>query len=272
MKNFENQTVVLTGATGGIGRALATALADQGARLILVGRNGPVLEEMVVGLPGDHIPVLADLTTSEGLQRLARVCSANDRIDVLINCLGINEFAFLQNQSVESIQRMVSTNLLAPMLVCRALLPQLQRQSAATILNIGSTFGSIGFPGYASYCASKAGLRGFTEALRRELLDSNVAVHYLSPRAVKTTMNSPAVDALNQELSNAVDDPEVVVKAALEQLQSHEGHDRYLGWPERLFVKINGLFPKLVTGSIRKQLKTVRKHAVGFQRSSNPAR
>lgn len=267
MDSFENKTVVLTGATGGIGQALARALSKRGARLILAGRNATVLEQLLVELAGQHIPVQADLTSSEGLQRLAAVCSANDSIDLLINCLGVNDFSFLQNQSVQSIQRSVNTNLLAPMLVCRALLPQMQRQSAATILNVGSTYGSIGYPGYTSYCAGKAGLRGFTEALRRELLDTSITVHYLSPRAVKTSMNSAAVDALNRELGNAVDDPEVVVSQALQQLRSSKGQDRFLGWPERLFVKLNALLPGLVTAAIGKQLANVRKHALELQNS-----
>ena len=96
------------------------------------------------------------------------------------------------------------------MLLCQGLLPLLRNRPEAAIVNIGSTFGSIGHPGFATYCASKFGLRGFTETLRRELADTEVQVYYVAPRATRTDMNSAAVVQLNEELGNAMDPPDVV--------------------------------------------------------------
>jgi short-subunit dehydrogenase len=93
------------------------------------------------------------------------------------------------------------------------LLPLLTISSHASIINIGSTFGSIAFPDFSGYCASKFGLRGFTEGLRRELADQSILVHYLTPRALDTGMNFAAVRALNAELGNTMDPPKLVAAA-----------------------------------------------------------
>jgi short-subunit dehydrogenase len=178
-------------------------------------------------------------------------------IDVLINNAGISEFSPLEELSDTRLQELLGTNLLAPMQVTRTLLPLLRRQSSAAIVNVGSTFGSIGYAGFSAYCASKFGLRGFTEALRRELADSAVAVLYLAPRATRTAINEPAVDDLNQALGNATDDP-LRVGAALVELLESERSNRFIGWPEKLFVAINQIAPALIDRALRKQLGIIK--------------
>ena len=128
------------------------------------------------------------------------------------------------------------------------------------MINVGSTFGAIGYPGFAAYCASKFALRGFSEALRRELADTNVRVLYFAPRATRTPMNAPSVVAMNDELGVAMDDPEKVA-AELLQVIRHEQEERYLGWPERLFVRLNGLLPRVVDQALRKQLPIIQRFA-----------
>ena len=128
------------------------------------------------------------------------------------------------------------------------------------IVNIGSIFGSIGHPGFAAYCASKFGLKGFTEALQRELHGSSIRVLYLAPRATHTDLNSMAVTALNEALGNNVDSPEQVAKALMDILASKR-RQQYLGWPENLFVRLNGLFPGLVHNALVRKLHIIRHHA-----------
>lgn len=256
---LNNATIVLTGATGGIGRAIATTLDKEGARLLLTGRDTSKLKELAAALHGKHQTIAADLGTTEGIEQFRQVCSERKDINTLINNVGINDFRFLEDMDPAVINDIIKTNLLIPIHLCQILLPQLQDQPKAKILNIGSTFGSIGFPGNSVYCASKFGLRGFTEALRRELHDSSIDVHYLSPRATKTALNNAAVDSLNSALNNAVDSPEIVAAKVVKQLNSHKGSDRFIGFPETLFAKINGVFPSLVTSSIAKNLPTIRK-------------
>jgi short-subunit dehydrogenase len=137
----------------------------------------------------------------------------------------------------------------------------LKARPEATIVNIGSTFGSIGHPGFSTYCATKFGLRGFTESLRRELSDTKVGVFYIAPRATQTDMNSEAVAELNRELGNAMDQPEVVVDEIIRLLKTRRAGDYFLGWPEKLFVRLNGLLPRVVVGAISKQLATIKRLA-----------
>ena len=135
------------------------------------------------------------------------------------------------------------------LMAIRSLLARVLTHTVGALLwswvNIGSGFGSIGFAGYSGYSASKFALRGFTEALRRELADSSVRVGYLAPRATVTDMNSEQVVAMNKELGNKMDTPESVAEEFLSLLKSDQT-ERYIGWPERFFVKLNSLLPGVV--------------------------
>ncbi|HEY7775220.1 MAG TPA: SDR family oxidoreductase, partial [Kineobactrum sp.] len=200
--------VVLTGASGGIGQAFASALAGEGAQLVLVARNAGVLQTLCDQLPGKgHCFIGADLALAEG--RAAVASGLATGVDLLIHNAGTTVFSLLQDQAEAGLREVIELNLLAPALLTQQLLPQLTA-AGGTVVNIGSAFGSIGFPGFSAYSASKFGLRGFTEALRRELADTGVDVLYLAPRATVTDMNSPEVEAMNQALGNAMDTPATV--------------------------------------------------------------
>jgi short-subunit dehydrogenase len=261
---MQGKRVVLTGATGGIGRAIAKQLGKEGASLILVARDEQRLASLVDELGNDkNLAVAADLSDDEARRRVGEVCRniGDPGISLLINAAGINEFGLFEKQSSESIRDLLDVNLLSPILLTQELLPLLQQQEQGRILNIGSTFGSIGYPGFSSYCASKFGLRGFTEALRRELSDSNIRVSYVAPRATRTDLNSDNIVAMNDELGTAMDDPALVAQEVMQVIRGPANSDRYIGWPEKFFVRINALFPKIVDNSLRKQLPTIRRFA-----------
>jgi short-subunit dehydrogenase len=148
-----------------------------------------------------------------------------------------------------------------PLLLTHALLPALRKAGDARILNMGSTFGNIGYPGYAPYCASKAGLRAFTEALRRELADTLLKVMYLAPRATQTTLNDERVVAMNKALGNAVDSPALVADAVADMIVRGNKNQLFIGWPEKLFARLNQLLPGIVDGALRKQLETIKRFA-----------
>ncbi|MAT51777.1 MAG: short chain dehydrogenase [Porticoccaceae bacterium] len=266
--DFDNKRILLTGATGGIGIAIAKQLAARGAYLTLVGRDQGKLQRLADDLITDtesgksHSPVIvpADINTQAGRARVAAASELHG-IDALINTAGVQAFGLFENQTETQISDVINVNLTATILLTQTLLPLLYRSAQATIVNIGSTFGSIGHPGFVAYCASKFGLRGFTEALRRELSDSDICVHYLAPRATRTTMNSDRVNLMNDALGNAMDDPDEVARAVIAVLQKPHGQRRFLGWPEKLLVKINGLFPGIVDRALGKQLPTIRQFA-----------
>jgi short-subunit dehydrogenase len=264
MKNIRNKTVVLTGASGGIGRSVAQKLSAEGARLILVARNEQNLTALLDDLGGrPHMVVAADLGDAEGRCRLLEFCENlnSGGVDVLVNNAGINELSLFEEQSQAAITNVININLVAPMLVCQDLLPLLRKQKDARIVNIGSTFGSIGYPGFGAYCASKFGLRGFTESLRRELADTDLKVSYIAPRATQTDFNSDSIVAMNDALGTVMDKPSVVADAVVKIINTSAGVDKYLGWPEKLFVRINALLPALVDSNLRKQLPIIRRFA-----------
>jgi len=256
---------LITGASGGIGRALARELHGRGASVLLVGRDAQALASAVQELGGRSARVdgcAADLATGEGRARVVEAAShwGGAGINVLVNNAGLGDFHLLDDLDDAAIERLFAINAIAPVQLTRALLPTLRAQPVGAILNIGSVFGSLGFPGFATYSATKFALRGFTEALRRELADSKIGVHYFAPRATKTGMNASAVDRMNAELKVAMDPPEQVAAAACAVLEAGKT-SAVFGWPEKLFVRINALLPGVVDGSLRKQLPVIRRHA-----------
>lgn len=261
--NIRNKKVVLTGASGGIGRAIAEKLDAEGAQLILVARNEQRLSQLLNDLGGyPHTAVATDLGDIDGRRRLLEACQNIDSgIDLLINNAGINDFSLFEEQSQQAITKLININLLSPMLICQDLLPLLAAQDGAHIINVGSTFGGIGYPGFSAYCASKFGLRGFTESLRRELAGSSVQVSYIAPRATRTDLNSDKIVAMNNALGTSMDQPSLVADEVTQIISTPVGTDKYLGWPEKFFVRINALLPALVDSSLRKQLPIIRRFA-----------
>lgn len=257
--NINGKTIALTGAAGGIGSAMAEQLAAAGAHLLLVGRARDPLEALCATLPGiGHRAIPADIGTSEGRSRIVTACASG--VDVLINNAGVNHFGLLEHQTDEQIQQMFAVNVLAPVLLTRDLIPML-RESQGALVNIGSGFGGIGFAGYCGYSASKFALRGFTEALRRELADSGVAVQYLAPRAVNTKMNPPEVSAMNEELGNATDSPDEVAAELLSLLKSGMPMLQ-MGKRERFFGRLNDFLPGVVDSALAKKLAIIRRYAM----------
>jgi len=177
-----------------------------------------------------------------------------------VNNAGVGDFRMFDELDDAAVERLFAINAVAPIQLTRALLGHLRVQPEAAILNVGSVFGSLGYPGFAAYSATKFALRGFSEALRRELADSRIGVHYFAPRATQTDMNAAAVTAMNTELGVAMDPPAQVAIAACNLLEAG-GRSAVFGWPERLFVRINALLPGVVDGSLRKQLPIIRRHA-----------
>jgi len=257
MAGLENKRILVTGACGGIGKVIAHRLADRGCQLLLADVNGEALER-VAAATGQSGQV-CDLSDIHGRRALADwIDAAFGALDGLVQCAGINAFGLYDNQTDEQIERLLRINLIAPMQLTRVLLPLLEKGNDPVIVNLGSVFGHIGFPGFSLYSASKFGLHGYTEALRRELADGPVRVAWVSPRATRTAMNAGVIDQLNAALKVHYDEPEAVADAVVEALERPR-RDRVLGFPEKLFARINQMFPGLVDGSLAKQLPVIRK-------------
>lgn len=261
---IEGSKVLLTGAGGGIGAAIVAELIAQGAQVLLVDRDARALEAVASRheTARDRLDLCtADLTVAADRELLCeRARLWRGGVDILINNAGLNPFGAYEELLPAQIDMAVAVNLQAPLHLCRALLPHLRARSPAAIVNIGSVFGAIGFPGYAAYCATKFALRGFSEALRRELDGTGVLVQYIAPRATLTPINSSNVESMNRELGVRMDPPDRVASETLAAIRA-DRRSWVVGWPEKMFVKLNALLPAMVDGSIRKQLPIIRRYS-----------
>ena len=219
---LQDRCILLTGATGGIGRAAALQLAARGARLWLSGRREAELQELAAQIrrEGGRAEVLVADLTERGAARdlIARLRSLEPRLDIVINCAGAMHFGYFESTPPEAIEQLWRTNVLAPMQLVQAALPVL-RQGGGLVVNVGSIFGSIAFPCFATYSSTKFALRGFSEGLRRELSGSGVDVLYFAPRYTRTALNSGAVSDMASALAMNQDEPDTVAAALVEAIE-----------------------------------------------------
>lgn len=261
------QSVLLTGASGGIGQALVDELAGAGARLLITGRRRPALEALAERHPDQVTVMAADLTRAEERQRLVeRAREAG--CTMLINAAGMNRVGLFEASSDAEIEALITLNLTSTLQLTRALLPQLLAAEHGWVVNLGSTFGTIGYPGQAGYCATKFALRGFTQALRRELADTRIHVLHVAPRATRTAMNVPEIEAMNQALGNAMDAPQRVARLVRRAIETGR-EETQLGGPERFFARLNAMLPSVVDRALRRQLPTIRRF-IGKPRGKAP--
>lgn len=253
---ISGQGVLLTGASGGIGRCVAMELARRGARLALAGRSENRLIDLAerIRAGGAFAATLpCDISAPEGPSHLARsAVDALGTIDILINNAGLSRFAPLAEEEEARIRRLVEVNLTAPMLLAREVLPGMLQRGHGHIVNVGSAFGSIAFPQFSVYSATKFALRGFSEALRRELAGTGVTVTYVAPRTTDTPMNTPAIRDFITQTGAAMDPPEMVARVVADAIED-DRREVYIGWPERFFVRVNAVAPGLVDRSLADQ-------------------
>jgi len=185
---LSGRRVLLTGATGGLGRALAERLGRAGAELVLIGRRSEPLAELAARLAAGAI--VGDLTDGEFVASLRlqvlKVWGAAP--DVLVNNAGAFELAPFAETEPSAFERVLAVNLRAPFELTRAWLPDMLARGSGHIVNVGSVAGRKGFPGNAAYSASKYGLRGLHEVLVEELRGTGVKVTWVEPSAVDTVL------------------------------------------------------------------------------------
>lgn len=245
--NLAQRSILLTGASGGIGAATAALLAGAGARVLVTAQSSARLELLVRSLAshardGQVVALAADLTQANDRTRLRDVAIAR-RVDLLVNNAGTPAFGPFDECDDARIAQVIAVNLTAPVQLVRALLPHLRALPAATIVNVGSTLGSLGVPGFAVYAASKAGLHLFSQSLRRELSATSVNVQYFAPRTTRTRFNSDRAAAFNRATGAHEDEPGAVAQALLQFIERGTP-ERHLGFPEALAARVNGLVPR----------------------------
>ncbi len=247
----QNKTVLITGAGSGIGRALANEAAKLGFDMILVGRTKDKLEATAALINEAYITIVpADITTAEG--RAAIVKAAGNGLDILINNAGTLSVGHFSDMPDKALESMISTNLGAPIALTRDLLPALKAR-AGRIVNVGSVFGDIGFPFFAGYSATKFGLRGFSDAIRRELSGTGISVTYIAPRATHTAAEEKFA-ALIEPMNITIDSVERVASQAWAAILSGK-RESFPKGKDRYFVKIQRLLPSLIDKAVGAQAR-----------------
>lgn len=238
---MSGQTVLITGAGTGIGRALAVEADRLGHRVILVGRRPQPLADLAAGLR-DATVLPADVTTPPGRGLIAATV-AQTGLDILINNAGVVPSGALGAATDDEIAAALALNVAAPIALTRDLLDSLTA-SRGQVVNMGSVFGEIAFPYFATYSASKFALRGFSDALRRELAPRGIAVTYVAPRATRTDA-AQGFDRLVRPMAMTLDAPEAVAAHAWRAITARK-REQLPPTRERLFVALQRLRPALI--------------------------
>ena len=192
MGRLEGQRALVTGAGSGIGAAIATALAAEGATLTLVGRDAGRLAQQAAVLGGAATSV-CDITDESAVERLA--ATAGD-VDLLVNNAGAAESAPLERTDLALWRRMLDVNATGAFLLCRAFAPAMVERGGGRIVNVASTAGERGYAYVSAYCAGKHALVGLTRALALELAATSVTVNAVCPGYTETPLLERAVEGI----------------------------------------------------------------------------
>ncbi len=208
MFRLDGKTALVTGASQGIGRAVAALLAKQGARVIVAARSVDKLEELageIAAGGGQAHPLALDLSQPADVpQRLAALPPEWAEVDVLVNNAGVTADGLFARMSLEQWERVLTTNLTGTFATTREVVRGMMRRRWGRIVNVSSVVGLMGNPGQANYAASKAGMIGFTKALARELGSRNVTVNVVAPGYIVTAMTEVLPEKGRQELESVI--------------------------------------------------------------------
>lgn len=191
--NLANRVAIVTGASGALGKGIATALAAEGAAVVVnYARNAQAAEELVVRITdagGQALAVQADIATTEGAESLVKAAMARfGKVDILVNNAGITRDTLLLRMKEEDWDAVLDTNLKGVFLCTKAVARPMMKARSGRIINIGSVSGLLGVPGQANYSAAKAGLVGLTRSVARELGSRHITVNAVVPGAIDAGM------------------------------------------------------------------------------------
>lgn len=190
------KTVLITGASRGIGRAIAVAFAGAGYRLVITCSNSreellSLKQELKTQFHVDVLPSIGDVSSYSYMQQLfSEITERFGGVDVLINNAGISHIGLLSDMTIEDWNRIVSTNLTSVFSSCKLAIPYMVHQKAGKIINISSVWGIAGASCEVAYSACKGGVNAFTKALAKELAPSNIQVNAIACGVIDTQMNA----------------------------------------------------------------------------------
>ncbi len=242
---MKDEVIWITGASSGIGAALAKAAAKQGARLILSGRNVAALEAVAAECGGGHLVLPFETTDLAALPGLAdRAWAWGGQIDWLVNNAGISQRSLAVDTEVAVYERIIAVDLLAPIALTQAVLPRMAARKSGRLVFISSVAGKVGVPLRTAYCAAKHGLIGYADALRAEVAGLGLSVHVVTPGSVRTDVsrNALGADGARRGVSDkAIDEGIDPAKAAARMLRAIAGGKREILIARGMEAKLPGM-------------------------------
>lgn len=260
---LKGKVVWITGASAGIGEALALAFAAAGAKLVLSARNEKALElvaENCMQKGASKVIVQPlDLSQSEILPAIAaKVKAAMERIDILVNNGGVSQRALVKDTPMELYRQVMEVNFFGTIALTKAVLPFMLEQHSGTIVTMSSLVGKIGSPMRSGYAAAKHALHGFFDSLRAEVHDDGLKVLLVCPGFIRTNISVNALNATgvptgkmdkNQEQGML---PSVLADKILSAIQNGK-QEIYVGGKEVMALYIKRFFPRLLANIVRKK-------------------
>lgn len=206
--DLKDQVAVVTGASQGLGRAVAVALAGCGARVVCVARNADKLSETVRQIEqagGQGEAAACDVTDrTAAAEMITGTHQKHGRLDILVNNAGITRDKLMRGMSDDEWDSVIDTNLTSCFVCCRAAAGVMRRAKSGRIINMASISGLIGNPGQANYSASKAGMIGLTRTLSKELVSRGVTVNAIAPGFIESEMTAELGDVVLEEVKKRV--------------------------------------------------------------------
>lgn len=206
--DLSGQNAIVTGASQGLGRAMAIALATAGARVACVARNEEKLKDTVAAIEaagGQGEVMAADVSVGENVEKIVETVAEEwGKLDIMVNNAGITRDTLLPMMKDEQWDDVIRTNLRGSFLFCRAASQRMMRARYGRIINIASVSGLIGNPGQTNYSASKAGLIGLTRSLSKEIAKRKVTVNAVAPGFIESEMTQVLGDAILKEVKKRI--------------------------------------------------------------------
>ncbi len=205
MFDLTGKAALVTGASGGIGAAVARALYDAGAQVALSGTRHPPLDALAADLGNRAFVLPCDLSDAEAVETLPkRAIAAMGTVDILINNAGVTRDTLMMRMSDDDWHTVLNINLTATMRLCRGVLRGMMKARWGRIVNIGSVVGTTGNPGQGNYAASKAGVVGLSKSLAHEVASRGITVNCIAPGFIETAMTDKLTEDQKTKVLNQI--------------------------------------------------------------------
>ncbi|MGE5627339.1 MAG: SDR family NAD(P)-dependent oxidoreductase [Solirubrobacterales bacterium] len=272
-KNIETKSVVIIGATGGLGSGFARALAEKGAKLLLVGRNAEKLNAVKNSLRGDINIAISDLTDLSTLEELSnRIKEWSPEVDLIINASGYDVRKSLEDHSIDEIKKLIDINLMGTILITKTLMKNLKDINGSTMIHIGGFGdGRMAFPYYSVDVATRAGVFTFIESVNREMETEGkkIRITYFCPSPAETEAERPYHN-LWRKMGIRIVSVEKVAEELIKIYEKKMTVGIMGGKTTVIFAKLNSVMPKLADLIIMKRYgKMLREYLYSKNEANN---